>query len=144
MGQQVGYSGLWAWECRQRPAGNTQETAGAVGGVVQDVYLPVAYLKGVQQLQGLLNRSGRASPAPQSYLGPLLSWQDEGNLLEWEEKCQLVGSGDAPIDDDCLLSPVEHDMGAPFDQYHGNCFMSLSRAWHHAKDTHFISLSQYC
>lgn len=37
-----------------------------------------------------------------------------------------MGRGDAPTDDDGLLSPVEGDMGALLDRYHKNCIMSLS------------------
>ena len=71
--------------------------ARAVGRVVQDVSLPVASLMAAQQLQGLLIRSGRASPALRRYVGPFLSWQDEGSLLDWQERRQLVGCGDAPL-----------------------------------------------
>lgn len=37
-----------------------------------------------------------------------------------------MGHGDAPTDDDGLLSPVEGDTGAPLDRYQKNCIMSLS------------------
>ncbi|KAM9272206.1 EF-hand calcium-binding domain-containing protein 12 [Cariama cristata] len=48
--------------------------------------------------------------------------------LELKEKCRLVRSGEAAVDDHCLPSTVEGDMGALVDQYHRDCFLSYLKS----------------
>ncbi|XP_035170271.1 EF-hand calcium-binding domain-containing protein 12-like, partial [Oxyura jamaicensis] len=40
--------------------------------------------------------------------------------IEWKEKCRLVRSGDAPVDEHCLPSTIEGDMGALVDKCRRN------------------------
>ncbi|NXI70579.1 EFC12 protein, partial [Anseranas semipalmata] len=40
--------------------------------------------------------------------------------IEWKEKCRMVRSGDVPVDEHCLPSTVEGNMGALVDQYRRN------------------------
>ncbi|XP_047905170.1 uncharacterized protein [Anser cygnoides] len=44
--------------------------------------------------------------------------------IEWKEKCRLVRSGDAPVDEHCLPSTTEGDMGALVDRYRRNAVVS--------------------
>ncbi|KFR02379.1 EF-hand calcium-binding domain-containing protein 12, partial [Nipponia nippon] len=48
--------------------------------------------------------------------------------LEWKEKCRLVRSGAAAVDEHCLPSTAEGDMGALVDQYRRHCFMSYLKS----------------
>ncbi|NXK53668.1 EFC12 protein, partial [Chauna torquata] len=43
--------------------------------------------------------------------------KNKDSPIEWKEKCRLVRSGDAAVDEHCLPSTVEGDMGALVDQY---------------------------
>ncbi|NXJ37252.1 EFC12 protein, partial [Ciconia maguari] len=54
--------------------------------------------------------------------------KNKDSLLEWKEKCRLVRSGDAAIDEHCLPSTVECDMGALVDQYRRDCFMTYLKS----------------
>ncbi|XP_059679282.1 EF-hand calcium-binding domain-containing protein 12 [Gavia stellata] len=54
--------------------------------------------------------------------------KDKDSSLEWKEKCRLVRSGDAAVDEHCLPSTVEGDMGALVDQYRRDCFMSYLKS----------------
>ncbi|KAF1590297.1 EF-hand calcium-binding domain-containing protein 12, partial [Eudyptes moseleyi] len=49
---------------------------------------------------------------------------EEDSPLEWKEKCRLVRSGDAAVDEHCLPSTAEGDVGALVDRYRRDCFMS--------------------
>ncbi|XP_071884229.1 EF-hand calcium-binding domain-containing protein 12-like isoform X4 [Anas platyrhynchos] len=44
--------------------------------------------------------------------------------IEWKEKCRLVRSGDAPVDEHCLPSTIEGDMGALVDHYRRNAVVN--------------------
>ncbi|XP_068519165.1 uncharacterized protein [Anas acuta] len=44
--------------------------------------------------------------------------------IEWKEKCRLVRSGDAPVDEHCLPSTIEGDMGALVDRYRRNAVVN--------------------
>ncbi|KAM6059653.1 EF-hand calcium-binding domain-containing protein 12 isoform 2-T2 [Theristicus caerulescens] len=52
----------------------------------------------------------------------------EDSPLEWKEKCRLVRSGAAAVDEHCLPSTAEGDMGALVDQYRRHCFMSYLKS----------------
>ncbi|XP_075370603.1 EF-hand calcium-binding domain-containing protein 12 isoform X2 [Mycteria americana] len=54
--------------------------------------------------------------------------KNKDSLLEWKEKCRLVRSGDAAIDEHCLPSTAECDMGALVDQYRRDCFMTYLKS----------------
>ncbi|KAF1542787.1 EF-hand calcium-binding domain-containing protein 12, partial [Eudyptula albosignata] len=53
---------------------------------------------------------------------------EEDGPLEWKEKCRLVRSGDAAVDEHCLPSTAEGDVGAPVDRYHRDCFVSCLKS----------------
>ncbi|KAM6190191.1 uncharacterized protein WM294_013729 [Sarcoramphus papa] len=48
--------------------------------------------------------------------------------IEQKEKCRMVRSGDGPIDDHCLPSTVEADLGELVDRYRRNAFMSYLKS----------------
>ncbi|XP_050760328.1 EF-hand calcium-binding domain-containing protein 12 [Gymnogyps californianus] len=54
--------------------------------------------------------------------------KDKDSPLEWKEKCRLVRSGDAAVDEHCLPSTAEGDMGALVDQYRRDCFLSYLKS----------------
>ncbi|XP_010568511.1 PREDICTED: EF-hand calcium-binding domain-containing protein 12 [Haliaeetus leucocephalus] len=54
--------------------------------------------------------------------------KDKDGLLEWKEKCRLVRSGDAAVDEHCLPSTAEGDLGALVDQYRRDCFLSYLKS----------------
>ncbi|XP_029851890.1 EF-hand calcium-binding domain-containing protein 12 isoform X2 [Aquila chrysaetos chrysaetos] len=54
--------------------------------------------------------------------------KDKDGPLEWKEKCRLVRSGDAAVDEHCLPSTAEGDLGALVDQYHRDCFLSYLKS----------------
>lgn len=50
--------------------------------------------------------------------------QIKDSPIEWKEKCRLVRSGDAPVDEHCLPSTTEGDMGALVDHYRRNAVVN--------------------
>lgn len=50
--------------------------------------------------------------------------QNKDSPIEQREKCRMVRSGDGPVDDHCLPSTVEADLGELVDRYRRNAFMS--------------------
>ncbi|XP_050768132.1 coiled-coil domain-containing protein 81-like [Gymnogyps californianus] len=56
-------------------------------------------------------------------------WEkNKDSPIEQKEKCRLVRSGDGPIDDHCLPSTVEADLGELVDRYRRNAFMSYLKS----------------
>ncbi|KAM6037949.1 EF-hand calcium-binding domain-containing protein 12-like isoform 2-T2 [Theristicus caerulescens] len=72
----------------------------------------------MQQLQGLTE----CSP------GPALCLQNKDSPIEWKEKCRLVRSGDGPVDEHCLPSTVEADLGELVDRYRRNAVVSYLKS----------------
>ncbi|NXU27558.1 EFC12 protein, partial [Thalassarche chlororhynchos] len=62
--------------------------------------------------------------------------------LEWRENCRLVRSGDAAVDQHCLPSTAQGDMGALVDQYRRDCFMSYLKSLKLCREhnSHFTEL----
>ncbi|XP_074931403.1 EF-hand calcium-binding domain-containing protein 12 [Phalacrocorax aristotelis] len=58
-------------------------------------------------------------------------WEkNKDSPIEWKEKCRMVRSGDGPIDEHCLPSTVEADLGELVDRYRRNavtCYMKSSK-----------------
>ncbi|KAF1666761.1 EF-hand calcium-binding domain-containing protein 12, partial [Aptenodytes patagonicus] len=54
--------------------------------------------------------------------------KNKDSPLEWKEKCRLVRSGDAAVDEHCLPSTAEGDVGALVDRYHRDCFVSYLKS----------------
>ncbi|NXE53816.1 EFC12 protein, partial [Casuarius casuarius] len=54
--------------------------------------------------------------------------------IEWKEKCRLVRSGDKCVDEHCLPSTLEGDVGELVDQYRRNCFMTYLKSFKLCKD----------
>ncbi|XP_049682280.1 EF-hand calcium-binding domain-containing protein 12 [Accipiter gentilis] len=54
--------------------------------------------------------------------------KDKDGPLEWKEKCRLVRSGDAAVDEHCLPSTAEGDLGELVDQYCRDCFLSYLKS----------------
>ncbi|XP_076202914.1 EF-hand calcium-binding domain-containing protein 12 [Aptenodytes patagonicus] len=54
--------------------------------------------------------------------------KNKDSPLEWKEKCRLVRSGDAAVDEHCLPSTAEGDVGALVDWYHRDCFVSYLKS----------------
>ncbi|KAM6037947.1 LOW QUALITY PROTEIN: uncharacterized protein LJ206_000161 [Theristicus caerulescens] len=48
--------------------------------------------------------------------------------IEWKEKCRLVRSGDGPVDEHCLPSTVEADLGELVDRYRRNAVVSYLKS----------------
>nr|XP_013810374.1 PREDICTED: EF-hand calcium-binding domain-containing protein 12 [Apteryx mantelli mantelli] len=60
--------------------------------------------------------------------------KSKDTLIEWKEKCRLVRSGDKCVDEHCLPSTLEGDMGELVDQYRRNCFMTYLKSFKLCKD----------
>nr|XP_009679429.1 PREDICTED: EF-hand calcium-binding domain-containing protein 12 [Struthio camelus australis] len=54
--------------------------------------------------------------------------------IEWKEKCRLVRSGDKSVDEHCLPSTLEGDMGELVDQYRRSCFVTYLKSLKLCKD----------
>ncbi|KAK4805773.1 hypothetical protein QYF61_027844 [Mycteria americana] len=56
--------------------------------------------------------------------------QDENkdSPIEWKEKCRMVRSGDGPVDEHCLPSTVEADLGELVDRYRRNAVRSYLKS----------------
>ncbi|XP_019330190.1 PREDICTED: EF-hand calcium-binding domain-containing protein 12, partial [Aptenodytes forsteri] len=54
--------------------------------------------------------------------------------IERKEKCRMVRSGDGPVDEHCLPSTVEADLGGLVDRYRQNAVMSYLKSSQLCKD----------
>lgn len=56
-------------------------------------------------------------------------WEkNKDSPIEWKEKCRMVRSGDGPIDEHCLPSTVEADLGELVDRYRRNAVTSYLKS----------------
>ncbi|KAM6395343.1 EF-hand calcium-binding domain-containing protein 12-like [Rhynochetos jubatus] len=56
-------------------------------------------------------------------------WEkNKDSLTERKEKCRVVRSGDGPVDEHCLPTTVEADLGELVDRYRGNAAASCLRS----------------
>ncbi|KAM9264321.1 uncharacterized protein RDI95_013367 [Morus bassanus] len=56
------------------------------------------------------------------------SLDNKDSPIEQKEKCRMVRSGDGPVDEHCLPSTVEADLGELVDQYRRNAVMSYLKS----------------
>ncbi|KAM6037794.1 LOW QUALITY PROTEIN: uncharacterized protein LJ206_000077 [Theristicus caerulescens] len=54
--------------------------------------------------------------------------ENKDSPIEWKEKCRLVRSGDGPVDEHCLPSTVEADLGELVDRYRRNAVVSYLKS----------------
>lgn len=54
--------------------------------------------------------------------------QNKDSPIERKEKCRMVRSGDGPVDEHCLPSTVEADLGELVDRYRQNAVMGYLKS----------------
>ncbi|XP_075346541.1 uncharacterized protein LOC142404023 [Mycteria americana] len=58
----------------------------------------------------------------------LIHLENKDSPIEWKEKCRMVRSGDGPVDEHCLPSTVEADLGELVDRYRRNAVRSYLKS----------------